>query len=318
MKRTVPILVQTGFVGALFLAGAAGCERVVEPAGDPSTARVEKPLSDPKGPAADPSTARVEDLFSARKGFVTKLKVRGPAPQPYKNETPPAGVKEVEYPSGDLKLKGWLSEDAGDAKKRPAVVFLHGGWSFAPVCWSDAEPFQKAGFVLFMPRLRAENGNPGIHESFLGEVDDAIAAGEFVKSLPNVDPENLFVAGHSIGGVLTCLATMLPSPYKAAAALDGHVAMESWVGYFPDQTPYDTDAAEEIRVRNPMAFASSIRCPLRLYVGDDAMGVNMPFAAKAKKAGRDCELVFVGGDHQAMVAPAVERTITWFQQLAVK
>jgi dipeptidyl aminopeptidase/acylaminoacyl peptidase len=131
-------------------------------------------------------------------------------------------VTEVEYMSGDLKLKGWLSADAGDGRKRPAVVFLHGGWSFDVEDWRDAEPFAQAGFVLFMPTLRAENGNPGIYESFLGEVDDAIAAGRFVSSLPNVDG-NVFVAGHSVGGVLTCLVAMLPSPYKAAAALDAYV-----------------------------------------------------------------------------------------------
>jgi DNA-binding CsgD family transcriptional regulator len=83
---------------------------------------------------------------------------------------------------------------------------------------------------LFMPMLRGENGNPGTYESFLGEVDDAIAAGRFVTSLPNVDGANVFVAGHSVGGVLTCLVSMLPSPYKAAAALDGYVDMESWAG----------------------------------------------------------------------------------------
>jgi dipeptidyl aminopeptidase/acylaminoacyl peptidase len=260
-----------------------------------------------------------EDLASARKGFVTKLRVRGPAPQRFQNDKPPAGVKQVEYTSGDLKLKGWISADAGDGKKRPAVVYLHGGWAFGAGDWEDAEPFAKAGFVLFMPMLRGENGNPGAYESFLGEVDDAISAGRYVASLSNVDGTKVFVAGHSVGGVLTCLVAMLPSPYKAAAALDGYVDMETWAADSPDaHVPYDRNVREEVRVRNPMAFVGSIRCPLRLYAGEDGRAVNAPLAAKARQAGKECELVVVRGNHQAMVAPAVQQAIAWFRQRASK
>jgi dipeptidyl aminopeptidase/acylaminoacyl peptidase len=167
--------------------------------------------------------------------------------------------------------------------------------------------------------LRGENGNPGNYESFLGEVDDAIAAGQFVASLPGVDRANVFVAGHSVGGVLTCLVSMLPSPYKAAAALDGYVDMKSWSEGSPDnQVPYNRNDPREVRVRNPMVFVESIRCPLRLYAGEASQHVNAPLAAKARRAGKDCRLIAVQGDHMAMVAPAVQQAIAWFRQLAAR
>ena len=279
-----------------------------------------RPASKPTGqPTPGMPLVEADNLAGARKGFVTKLRARGPAPQSYRNERPPVGVKEVEFTSGDLKLKGWLSAGANDGQKRPAAVYLHGGWAFGDGDWEDAEPFAKAGFVLFMPTLRGENGNPGNYESFLGEVDDAIAAGRFVASLPNVDGANVFVAGHSVGGVLTCLVSMLPSPYKAAAAFEGYVEMESWVAGSPDDhVPYDRNSREEVRVRNPMAFAGSIRCPLRLYVGEGGREVNALLAARARRAGKDCQLVVVKGDHQEMVAPAVQQAIVWFRQCAAK
>jgi dipeptidyl aminopeptidase/acylaminoacyl peptidase len=291
------------FVAAL-LAGSTGC----------------RPASEPVSrPAAETSAPQAEDLAAARQGFVTRLRARGPAPQRYQNDRPPAGVQQVEYTSGDLKLKGWLSAESGDGKKRPAVVYLHGGWAFGAGDWQDAAPFAKAGFVLFMPTLRGENGNPGTYESFLGEVDDAIAAGRFVSALPNVDGGNVFVAGHSVGAVLTCLVAMLPSPYKAAAALDGYVDMEAWAAGSPGaHVPYDRRGPQEVRVRNPMAFVSSIRCPLRLYAGEDGRAVNAPLAARAKQAGKDCELVVVPGGHLAMVAPAARRAIAWFGELAAR
>ena len=166
MRRQAAIHTRVGLTAALVLCGLVGC--------GPGTGPATPTVSDKRAAAA-------EDFESARKGFVTKLRVRGPAPQRYRNVQPPAGVKLVKFKSGNLTLKGWLSEDAGDRKKQPAVVYLHGGWSFDADDWEDAEPFAKAGFLLFMPMLRGENGNPGIYESFLGEVDDAIAAGRFVS-----------------------------------------------------------------------------------------------------------------------------------------
>jgi dipeptidyl aminopeptidase/acylaminoacyl peptidase len=279
------------------------------------------PADAPVPPGSPPARAdRTElavDLATARSTFTTKLRVNGRAPQRYQNDRPPVGVKQVEFTSGQLRLRGWLSADPGEGRKRPAVVYLHGGWAFGLGDWEDAAPFAEAGFVLFMPMLRAENGNPGIYESFLGEVDDAIAAGRYVASLPYVDDRNVFVAGHSVGAVLTCLTAMMPSPYKAAAALDGYVDMESWAELSPPaHVPYDRNNRDEIRVRNPMTFIGSLRCPLTLYAGRACLEVNKPFAARARQLGKDCELVVVPGDHLAMVAPAVTKAIVWFHGLA--
>ena len=95
--------------------------------------------------------------------------------------------------------------------------------------------------------------------------------------------------------------------------------MEAWAAGSPAaHVPYDRNDPRAVRVRNPMAFAASIRCPLRLYAGDDGRRVNAPMAAKAKQAGKDCELVIVRGNHLAMVAPAVQQAIAWFRQLAAK
>jgi dipeptidyl aminopeptidase/acylaminoacyl peptidase len=285
-------------LGIVLLCASAGCE--------PN-----------KSPIPDKSAVNVVDLAAARKDFVTRLRVHGPAPQTYQDGEPPVGVRRVEYKSGDLSLKGWLSTVSEDETKRPAVVYLHGGWSFGEGDWVDAEPFVKAGFVLFVPMLRGENGNPGTYESFLGEVDDAVAAGRYVASLPSVNPSKVFVAGHSVGGVLTCLVSMVPSPYCAAAALDGYVDMESWASISTDkQVPYDRNLPEEIRIRNPMAFVESLRCPLRLYSGDDSRDVNARLAVLAKHAGKNCELVEVPGDHYEMVAPSVHQSALWFRQLA--
>ncbi|MBI1918129.1 MAG: prolyl oligopeptidase family serine peptidase [Planctomycetes bacterium] len=228
-------------------------------------------------------------------------------------------MRVVEYESAGLKLKGWLSAEPRDGKQHPAVVFLHGGWAFDLPDWRDAAPFADAGFVLFMPMLRAENGNPGAYEGFFGEVDDAIAAGRFIASLPSVDSTRIFVAGHSVGAVLTVLVAMMPSPYKAGAALSGYLDMEAWVRVDQsERVVFDISDPEEVRLRNPLAFVPSLRIPLTLYSEPTMRSVNEPLADRARELRKDCKLVIVPGDHMTMVAPSVQKAIEQFRAFVGK
>lgn len=260
--------------------------------------------------AADPSSSAVQapppapvrDLAAARQGFVTALRARGPAPQDHPRETPPKGVQEVEYTSGDLKLKGWLASPPVDSVKSPAVVFLHSGSSFSAQDWDTASAFLQANFVLFMPLLRGEGGNPGAYEGFYGEVSDALAAGEYVKSLPHVDSPHLFLVGHREGGVLSALAAMMPSVYESAASLSAPLDVRDFVAHAPDAlVPFDRANEEELSRRSPFDFVSSLKIPLVLYSDEANLPVVTPFAQKAKELGKTCEIVEVPGDATTMV-----------------
>ena len=45
--------------------------------------------------------------------------------------------------------------------------------------------------------LRGENGQPGAFSMFYDEVEDVLAAAEYLAKLPDVDPARVFVSGHS-------------------------------------------------------------------------------------------------------------------------
>lgn len=260
-----------------------------------------------------------DDLAATRRAFVSQLTVRGPVPQEYEVASPPDGVHQVTYESSGMQLNGWLSANPGDGKKRPAVVFLHGGWAFGAEDWSQGKSFIDAEFVLFMPMLRGENGNPGNYEAFFGEVDDAVAAGQFVASQSHVDANKVFLVGHSVGAILTCLATMLASPYKAAPAYDGSVEMRAFASALPKEYfPFDKRMIEEVSIRNAMDFAPSIRIPLRLFATADGHAANSQLAAKASQVGKDVKGNHVNGNHHTMVTSAVRRAIKWFEELAGK
>ena len=70
------------------------------------------------------------DYAQARKGFHTRLARHGPAPQEWEPLRTPPGAEQIDYRSGDLVLTAFVTPYPGDGRKRPAVLFLHGGFAF--------------------------------------------------------------------------------------------------------------------------------------------------------------------------------------------
>src|SRR5262245_51523773 len=244
-----------------------------------------------------------EDYAQARLRFRTKLLRKGPSPQGWAALKPPAGVTEIEYPSGELRLKAWMNRPADETRKYPAVLFLHGGFAYGMGDWEQTKPYRDAGFVVLTPMLRGENGQPGAFSYYYDEVDDVLAAGEYLSRQPYVDVSRLFVAGHSVGGTMTLLAAIASDRFRAAASLDG-------APYWPPFTdaidlPFDKSNPLEIQMRSPMAYASSFKCPIRIYHhGKEGDRIAEVFAlmsrrtvALAKQRGLDVDEIEIEGDH---------------------
>ena len=164
-----------------------------------------------------------EDYAKARKGFHTTLIEKGPAPEQVCTPTqPPLGVSEIEFRSGPVRLKSWINRPpAGNQRKSPAVLFLHGGFCFDFSDWQVTQAFRDAGFIVMIPVLRGEEGQPGNFTMFYDEVDDVVNAAAYLRKQFYVDPNQLFVAGHSTGGTLTMLAAMTFPHFRAAASFSG-------------------------------------------------------------------------------------------------
>ena len=223
----------------------------------------------------NPSTSR---FFADRSSFETNLIKLIPAPQEYTDEIPPAGAKEVIYDSGGLLLKAWLSDKPADDNKHPAVVFAHGGFSFGGSGWEDGQEFINQGFVLMTPMLRGENGNPGNFEYFYGEVDDLVAAADYLANVTYVDSKRIFLCGHSIGGTLSILSSMMPSKYRAISSFGGMPDTEYLIknGGYP--IPFDSKSRKEFELRSAIYYTDSIIKPLFIYVGDQEAAALIDFS----------------------------------------
>jgi dienelactone hydrolase len=240
------------------------------------------------------------------------FKFSKPAPQAFQDTQPPAWADVVEYPSSDLSLKAWFAlPNRPTEEKVPGVVFLHGGFAFAESDIYDAKAFLEAGFALMAPMLRGENGNPGSFELFLGEVDDAIAAAEWLAAYPRVDPHRVYVFGHSIGGGIAALIALregVPCVHTGSAGgLYSEQVFERW----RDIVPFDYSNMEERNLRLLLGNQRWMKIPHLAYIGDADSGSMRQQAAEneTKKYHTKLSVETIPGDHYSSLPNAIESYI---------
>ena len=273
--RTVTSYVRLA-LGLLFIGCCSHEKSATADSASPSTPTQaglnQPPGSPPAAPAAAsaaPPAARLpaSPYADARAKFQTHLVRKEPAPQRYRPISPPPGTHEIPYSSSGLKLRAWVSAAPAQGQRRSAVLFLHGGFAFAEDDWEMTKPYRDAGFVVLAPMLRGENGLPGNYSMFLDEIVDVLAAADALAALPYVRADHIYVAGHSVGGTLTMLAAMSAGRFRAAASFSGSPDQSRWSAGQPEFVPFDPSDAGELRIRSPIAYATSFQCPARLYLG---------------------------------------------------
>ena len=265
-------------------------------------------------PRAD---AQTQTLMQARQGFTTKL-----VPSNYESDgpadEPPAGnpYVKIKYPSKAGKLIAYLTPDPKHGKKRPAIVWAHGGfggigeyyWSPQPA-ENDQTPkaFLDAGFVVMLPSWRGENENPGKFELFYGEVDDALAAIDYAAKLPYVDTNRIYFGGHSTGGTITLLSALCTNKVRAAFSFGGAPDMAKVIaagGY--GNTPFDTNAPKEAGLRSAVNFIDTLKTPTWYFEGSIAFGgedaLQMQQHADAAKAPLKT-IIIEGANHFDILRP---------------
>lgn len=242
--------------------------------------------------------------WETRKNRPTKLTHRGPSPQPFE-QLPmlPNGVEEVKFESGSLKLKGWFV--ASESKEEaPTLIYLHGGFAFGLSDLADVKAFHEVGFHLFAPSWRGENGNPGFHELCYGEVDDAVAAIKWLRNNKDVDQDNIYVLGHSAGGMISAILSAAPDlPVKETASIGGLYTPEVIAQF--GELPFDTSDSDELRLRSFLPYQSAMRRPHVAYVGREDSAVAVDIGRFGGDNASQLQIVKVPGDHFQSLNPGV-------------
>jgi dipeptidyl aminopeptidase/acylaminoacyl peptidase len=200
------------------------------------------------------------------------------------------------------------------ASKRPAILWIAGGmdWGIGSSAWDpaprdndqSARAFREAGIVLMLPALRGSNENPGHNECFLGEVDDILAAADFLAKRADVDEGRLYLGGHSTGGTLALLAVESSSRFRTTFAF-GPVADPRQYGE-GGCLPANVSSAEAVP-RTPLDFLRDIRTPTFVIEGARSGNAGaFPMLERAKgRAPVEFRLI-PDADHFTALASATE------------
>ena len=228
---------------------------------------------------------------------------------------PPAGVYElVRYAAPLGRNSAYVTPVHRDGRKRPAIVWLQGGfeWGVDRSAWEpasrdndqSARAFREAGMVEMLPSLRGCNDNPGAREYFLGEVDDVLAAIDYLRKRPDVDPARVYLGGHSTGGTMALLVAASRPPVRAVFAF-GPIAEVGWYG----RTQTGLDHADDVEraIRNPLGSIGEVTVPVYVIEGDQG-GNAGSFAPLRSAAGKAPVRFFVapGATHFSTLAPITE------------
>ena len=256
------------------------------------------------------------DFSDVRDSFRTHVRYKNPTPYPMPQ--PPEGLLElVEYQSWTGKLGAYITPDPEDGKKHPAIIWLTGGQpNTLGAVWSgrythndqSALQYSEAGVVLMLPSLRGGNDNNGNIEGFFGEVQDIQFAANYLANLPYVDPENIYLGGHSTGGTLVFLATETDARFKATFSFGPVSAAHHYGDELVPLSDVQARSGEdqvnmEIVMRAPALWMHSVESPLLVIEGEDG---NIEDLRSMKAENRNDLISFheiKGQDHFNILAP---------------
>ena len=187
--------------------------------------------------------------------------------------------------------------DVSNAARKPAVVYIHGGgprqmllgWHYR---WEYANDYganqylASRGFIVLSVDYRLSVGygqafqfpeNTGARGAT--EYRDILAAGKYLQSRPDVDPNRIGVWGASLGGYLTALALGRNSDVFAAG-VDVHGVHDRLTAVNTTQLARalvgdgitESDLKQALKVQyesSPIAAVSTWKSPVLLIHGDD-------------------------------------------------
>lgn len=131
------------------------------------------------------------------------------SPQPIPPDFPlPYTLVRIPTANGD-SLVGWWFPCASSNGK--TVLFLHGNSGYDPFNFHTTEILHDLGFAVLMFNYRGYGASPNIFPNEQRVYEDALAGYQFLRQEYGVQPENLLVYGHSLGGAIAIeLATHQP------------------------------------------------------------------------------------------------------------
>ena len=241
-------------------------------------------------------------------------------------------LRKVRYLSDGLKVTAYLYEPAEPGTgRRPAIVFNRGSWvaeDQAPALTPIFHRLAAEGFVVVAPQYRGSDGGEGKDDIGGADLADVTNALALARALPSVDAANLFLYGHSRGGMMVYQALRDGAEVRAAATVGAFTDLEATIAgdarsrstvekAWPD---FDRRRQEITERRSAIRWVEALRVPLLILHGGDDPQISprqsLDLALRLQELGRPYELhVFAGEGHSLSGrADARDRQVAeWFR-----
>jgi dienelactone hydrolase len=251
--------------------------------------------------------------------------------------------RSVSFHSSDgQEIQGWVAVPDG-AGPFPAILETHGGPTFAQfeTFYPRSQAWLDHGFAYLTVNYR---GSTTFGKEFekkingdLGhwEVEDMLAARQWLITNKIAHPNQIFLTGWSYGGYLT-LQAMGVYPKLWAGGIGG-VVVADWITQFEDETPelrgYDValfggtpDQKREAYVRaSPITYVERLAAPVLIIQGrndtrDPPRQVEL-YEAKARALGKNVKVKWFDTGHAGSTADVQlaiahqELMLTWVHSL---
>jgi dienelactone hydrolase len=246
-------------------------------------------------------------------------------------------MRQIEYSSDGLKVQGLILTPKGVASnaKLPIVIWNRSGNAdYNAIDVNDMiwlSRLAQKGYVILASQYRGTNGEKGKDDFGGKDVDDVLNLVKVAKALPQADSKNIFMAGHSRGGMETYLALKADPEFKAAATLAGECDLAAGLKvrsdmekdvYIPLIPHYRREKGRELKARSACSWPTKIHTPLYLLQGVDDEAVDpqqaQEFAKKLRSAGKTVKVDMLPGTHNLWfmdenVDDTMNRLDQWFR-----
>ena len=220
-------------------------------------------------------------------------------------------------------------------RRYPTILRIHGGpvYQFSHEFMPDWQAYAARGFVVVAANPRGSSGRGfdfarAIYADWGNkDVQDVLAAVDYVVAAGNADPARLGIGGRSYGGILTNY--VIASDTRFGAAVSGAGASNFMALYGHDMyvreyelelgMPWTNRAAWD-RVSYPFLHAERIRTPTLFYCAERDFNVPCNGSEQMYQAlrslGVPTQLVVYPGEHHELKVPSylqdrLERLLDW-------
>ncbi|MPZ24808.1 MAG: alpha/beta fold hydrolase, partial [Dehalococcoidia bacterium] len=209
------------------------------------------------------------------------------------------------------QIQAWVVRTGNDDEVQPGLVYVHGGPTMASKdTWRrDMQAMVLSGFTVIAPNFRGSTGfGPEFRKANILDVggkdlEDCIAAAEWLRKQPGIDRERIGITGGSYGGYMVLQAlTTSPDTFAVGA---GTVPVADWIqdyeladasfryydvyffGGAPDEKP------DLYRERSPITHIQKLKAPLFISAGRNDSRCPFPpiehFVEKGWELGKEIE-----------------------------